>query len=46
MLTTRGRFRDPPAPETLREYAAQAGFRRVDIRPVDHDQWRFYRLHP
>jgi 2-polyprenyl-3-methyl-5-hydroxy-6-metoxy-1,4-benzoquinol methylase len=33
-------------PGTLREHAVQAGFRRVDIVPVDHDQWRFYHLHP
>jgi hypothetical protein len=30
----------------MREYAAQAGFRRVDVLPVDHGQWRFYHLHP
>jgi hypothetical protein len=30
----------------LRGYAAEAGYRRVDILPVGHDLWRFYRLHP
>jgi SAM-dependent methyltransferase len=43
--------RRPPAgtgtvmrPDTLRAYASAAGFERVDILPVDHDFWRFYRL--
>jgi 2-polyprenyl-3-methyl-5-hydroxy-6-metoxy-1,4-benzoquinol methylase len=43
---------DPPAlgtgtvmrPDTLRQYARQAGFSGVDILPVEHDFWRFYRL--
>jgi len=33
-------------PGTMREYAAQAGYTRVDILPIDHDLWRFYHLHP
>jgi hypothetical protein len=33
-------------PETLRDYAAQAGYDRVDTLPVEHDMWRFYRLRP
>jgi 2-polyprenyl-3-methyl-5-hydroxy-6-metoxy-1,4-benzoquinol methylase len=43
---------DPPAlgtgtvmrPETLRRYARDAGFSGVDILPIEHDFWRFYRL--
>jgi hypothetical protein len=30
--------------DTLREYAAQAGFQRVDLLPIEHDFFRFYRL--
>ncbi len=45
---------DPPAlgtgtvmrPETLRRYAREAGFSGVEILPVEHDFWRFYRLLP
>ncbi|HEV2012413.1 MAG TPA: methyltransferase domain-containing protein [Candidatus Dormibacteraeota bacterium] len=45
---------DPPAlgtgtvmrPETLRRYARQAGFSGVEILPIEHDLWRFYRLVP
>jgi 2-polyprenyl-3-methyl-5-hydroxy-6-metoxy-1,4-benzoquinol methylase len=45
---------DPPAlgtgtvmrPETLRRYASQAGFSGVEILPIEHDFWRFYRLRP
>jgi SAM-dependent methyltransferase len=33
-------------PATVREYASQAGYTRVDILPIDHDLWRFYHLHP
>jgi 2-polyprenyl-3-methyl-5-hydroxy-6-metoxy-1,4-benzoquinol methylase len=33
-------------PETLRGYAAAAGYRSVDIVPIEHDFWRFYRLRP
>jgi 2-polyprenyl-3-methyl-5-hydroxy-6-metoxy-1,4-benzoquinol methylase len=43
---------DPPAlgtgtvmrPETLRRYASDAGFSGVEILPIEHDFWRFYRL--
>jgi 2-polyprenyl-3-methyl-5-hydroxy-6-metoxy-1,4-benzoquinol methylase len=45
---------DPPAlgtgtvmrPETLRRYARDAGFSGVEILPIKHDFWRFYRLRP
>jgi len=33
-------------PETLRRYAMEAGFERVDVLPIDHFEWRFYRLMP
>jgi SAM-dependent methyltransferase len=33
-------------PDTVRAYAAEAGFGRVDLLPVEHDFWRFYRLFP
>jgi 2-polyprenyl-3-methyl-5-hydroxy-6-metoxy-1,4-benzoquinol methylase len=33
-------------PDTLREYAAAAGFSAVEILPVEFDFWRFYRLVP
>ena len=33
-------------PATLRGYAAAAGFRDVEILPIEHDIWRFYRLLP
>ncbi|MGH9110828.1 MAG: class I SAM-dependent methyltransferase [Acidimicrobiales bacterium] len=33
-------------PDTLRAYAAEAGFGRVDVLPIEHDFWRFYRLTP
>lgn len=33
-------------PDTVRAYAAEAGFARVDVLPIDHDFWRFYRLVP
>ena len=32
-------------PATLREYAARAGFADVDILGIEHDVFRFYRLH-
>ena len=43
---------DPPAlgtgtvmrPDTLRRYASEAGFSGVEILPIEHDFWRFYRL--
>ena len=31
-------------PPTLRRYAAEAGFRGVEVLPIDNDFWRFYRL--
>ena len=31
-------------PETLRRYAAEAGFSEVEILPIEHDFFRFYRL--
>jgi len=31
-------------PPVLRDYALQAGFRDVQILPIDTDYWRFYRL--
>jgi hypothetical protein len=32
--------------DTLRRYAAEAGFRRTEVLPVANDVFRFYRLHP
>jgi 2-polyprenyl-3-methyl-5-hydroxy-6-metoxy-1,4-benzoquinol methylase len=32
-------------PSTLRAYARDAGFQDVEILPVEHDFWRFYRLY-
>ena len=29
---------------TMRAYAEQAGYRDVEIVPIEHDFWRFYRL--
>ncbi len=31
-------------PETLRRYAAGAGFQDVEVLPIENDFWRFYRL--
>lgn len=31
---------------TLRRYAEQAGFRAVEVLPIETMTWRFYRLHP
>jgi SAM-dependent methyltransferase len=31
---------------TVRRYAAEAGFREVEILPIETDFWRFYRLVP
>jgi hypothetical protein len=31
-------------PATLRRYAAEAGFSRVEILPIENALWRFYRL--
>jgi hypothetical protein len=33
-------------PSTLREYATQAGFSQVEVLPIEHEFWRFYRLRP
>jgi SAM-dependent methyltransferase len=33
-------------PHTVREYADAAGFARVDVLPIEHDVFRFYRLLP
>jgi 2-polyprenyl-3-methyl-5-hydroxy-6-metoxy-1,4-benzoquinol methylase len=33
-------------PETVRTYATEAGFAHVDVLPIEHDFWRFYRLTP
>lgn len=32
--------------DTLQRYAAAAGFREVEVLPIVHDLWRFYRLYP
>jgi 2-polyprenyl-3-methyl-5-hydroxy-6-metoxy-1,4-benzoquinol methylase len=32
--------------DTLRTYATEAGFSQVDVLPIEHDFWRFYRLTP
>ena len=33
-------------PATLRRYALEAGFREVEVLPIETDYWRFYRLLP
>ena len=33
-------------PDTVRAYAAEAGFARVEVLPIENDFWRFYRLVP
>jgi 2-polyprenyl-3-methyl-5-hydroxy-6-metoxy-1,4-benzoquinol methylase len=33
-------------PDVLRAYAGEAGFSQVDMLPIEHDFWRFYRLLP
>lgn len=33
-------------PDTVRSYAAEAGFSHVDVLPIENDFWRFYRLFP
>lgn len=30
--------------DTMRDYVRAAGFADIDIAPIDHDLWRFYRL--
>jgi SAM-dependent methyltransferase len=32
--------------DTVRRYAADAGFREVEVLPIENDFWRFYRLVP
>jgi hypothetical protein len=32
--------------DTVRTYSTSAGFARVDVLPIEHDFWRFYRLVP
>ena len=32
--------------DTLRRYAAEAGFTDVEVLPIEHEVFRFYRLHP
>ena len=32
-------------PDTLRRYAMEAGFKRLDILPIDNLFFRFYRLY-
>jgi SAM-dependent methyltransferase len=31
-------------PHTVEEYAREAGFAAVEVLPIEHDFWRFYRL--
>jgi len=33
-------------PDTLRHYALEAGFRDVEVLPIEHEQFRFYRPIP
>ncbi|MGH3730892.1 MAG: class I SAM-dependent methyltransferase [Micromonosporaceae bacterium] len=33
-------------PDTVRRYAAAAGFSSVTVLPIEYDFWRFYRLDP
>ncbi len=33
-------------PDVLRRFAAEAGYSRVDVLPIETDFWRFYRLIP
>jgi 2-polyprenyl-3-methyl-5-hydroxy-6-metoxy-1,4-benzoquinol methylase len=33
-------------PDTVRGYATEAGFSRVDVLSIEHDFWRFFRLIP
>jgi hypothetical protein len=32
-------------PDTVRRYASEAGFREVEILPIEHPFFRFYRLY-
>ncbi len=31
---------------TLRRYAEEAGYRGIEVLPIENDLWRFYRLLP
>jgi hypothetical protein len=31
-------------PSSFRKYAKEAGFSKVDILPIEHFMWQFYRL--
>jgi ubiquinone/menaquinone biosynthesis C-methylase UbiE len=31
-------------PDTLRRYGTEAGFRSIEVLPIEHDMFRFYRL--
>jgi hypothetical protein len=31
-------------PDTVRAYASEAGFRRTEVLPIEHEFLRFYRL--
>jgi SAM-dependent methyltransferase len=33
-------------PDSVRAYAAEAGFTQVEVLPIENDFWRFYRLVP
>jgi hypothetical protein len=33
-------------PDTLRGYAREAGFTRLEILPIEHDAFRLYLLRP
>lgn len=33
-------------PSTLRRYAIEAGYDRLEILPIENEVWRFYRLYP
>jgi SAM-dependent methyltransferase len=33
-------------PDIVRAYATEAGFGRIEVLPIEHDSWRFYRLVP
>jgi 2-polyprenyl-3-methyl-5-hydroxy-6-metoxy-1,4-benzoquinol methylase len=33
-------------PSVVRAYAREAGFTGIDVLPIDHPLWRFYRLTP
>jgi 2-polyprenyl-3-methyl-5-hydroxy-6-metoxy-1,4-benzoquinol methylase len=33
-------------PQTVKDYARQAGFASCEVLPIEHDSWRFYLLRP